>query len=149
MAEALSASASVLAVVSACTACASQLYGLIQTLRHAPEETLSILNQIKDTKVVLEALHAAIQDEGTVVDISFEQIIARTKSSLAKLQSLMNQTATKLTDGTHRVNWPTWLLRKGKLLALYKELKNVRLSLHMLIQTAKAYVHSALLQLYS
>ena len=133
MADPLGATASVLAIVSACTVCATKLYKIIRTLHDAPQEVLALSNEVNDIKAIVEAYKEAVETHSRIVDEECENILLRAGETLTKLRLLMTGLVVDAAEETYQVKRSRWLRKKSKLLKLCEELKAVRLSLHLLM----------------
>ena len=142
MADPLSVFASVVTLLEAGTKCAKHLRRLVQDFRHADDELTALSNETNDLNVVLtEVEHAgqAIKNAGTlpqtqVIDALSTQL-DRARRKLTELETL---TKLLLPSGSIKADKIAWMRKKATARRLQVDLRDVRQSLHALLDTTTA-----------
>ncbi|KAL9117658.1 MAG: hypothetical protein Q9187_005803 [Circinaria calcarea] len=142
MADPLSGIASVVTILDTGAKCAKHLRRLVQDFRHADDELTALSNETNDLNVVLtevERAGHAIKNAGNlpqtqVIDALSTQL-DRARRKLTELESL---TKLLLPPGSIKADKIAWIRKKATARRLQVDLRDVRQSLHALLDTTTA-----------
>lgn len=134
MADPLSAGASALTVLATCIECANQLREVISSIQHAPDELLSLCNEVNDLKLVMESM-AMINLEGTMNNTAvshslpmFLKTLDSAKKTVGDLEEITDKANGLQSRAPRRARF-SWLRTTVRVKGLQKELMNTRMRL--------------------
>ena len=145
MSDPLSVIASVISLLDIGTRCATQVQRLLQAFRHAPEELLSLSNEVNDLKVVLSEVERTCQSFQHSNILPYTQTIAaldtqldRASRKLIELESLIASLYIMSSSGRAKVDKVAWLSKRTTAKNMQEDWKGIRESIHALLNVSTA-----------
>src|SRR5262249_28473037 len=112
MANPLSITASVLTLLSACTTCVRDVHLVISSLKHAPDEVISVANGLTDLTAVLDAVKLACDDGKLAGEDVFHSTLSKARSKLDRLRSIVEGSTRSAPNEQALVDRLAWIRQK-------------------------------------
>ena len=142
MADPLSVITSVVTLLDTGTKCAKHLRRVVQDFRHADDELTALSNETNDLNVVLTEVEYACQAIKNAGTLPQTQVIDALRIQLdrarRKLVELETLTRLLLPPGSIKANKLAWISKKATARRLQVDLRDLRHSLHALLDTTTA-----------
>ncbi|MCJ1385550.1 hypothetical protein MMC17_008673 [Xylographa soralifera] len=130
----LSLTASILAVLTAAGTVANGLKKL-RSLKHAPDEFVTLTTEVSDLQLVLEEVNDAIRaqgEHGERLSTNLAKLLLRAKTTLVKLNKIIQKRLTRTQTSNInelKVARLAWIIKRPVVRALQEELQGIRLNL--------------------
>jgi Fungal N-terminal domain of STAND proteins len=143
MADPLSVTASVIAVLGAAVNAAQTIQNLIRTLRQAPDELLALSNEVSDFRLVLHEIDLSAQGQDVAYNSTSAilRILSRAEAKLDELDRFVKGFVRPHLSTVTKVDRVRWMKEKNNAQAIQSELRAMRMDLATLLVAKTSYVN--------
>ena len=125
--------------------CSKSLRQLVHTVRHAPDEILAVSNEVSDINLILsdiEATNKALEAAGAHINHEYlkglSTLLPLARTKLGQLDGFVAELFLTQPDGQTKFQRYNWVRKKSAVIALQKDLVDVKRKLGLLLNSATA-----------
>jgi hypothetical protein len=141
MVDPLSPTASALAIASGALSASKKVYALIQSISNAPEELLSLSNEVESLRIMLASIELSLGRMGSSIEPTsiLPTLLRRTEDKLRELQRFLGEFCTSTSKPVSKLKGLDWTLRgREKARKLQQELESLMSKVNNSLSTLSA-----------